>query len=139
MKKKEIDCFAKYFRPEGDTLAVQAVTIGRELSNKCEQFFKEDDRYSDGFYLNAIGSLLTETIADKVTAEIRRGLAIADSEGKRYSFGYNGMCELDQQVKLFEIMSIEERLGIVLTEGFQMIPEHSTVGLFTAFPNAQYF
>ncbi len=138
-EKKEIKSFAGYFRPEGDILGVQIVTIGNMLSNKSSCFFKEDDRYSDGFYLNAIGSLITDELAEKVTSEIRRGLAIDESRGKRFSFGYPGMCDVSEQKKLFEIMSIEERLGIALTEGFQMIPEHSTLGLFTSFERAEYF
>lgn len=138
-ENKEIKSFAGYFRPEGDILAIQIVTIGNKLSGKSSKFFKEEDRYSDGFYLNGIGSLLTDELAEKVTSEIRRGLAISESRGKRFSFGYPGMCDVSEQQKLFEIMSIEERLGIILTEGFQMIPEHSTLGLFTSFENAEYF
>lgn len=139
VNKKDIDSFAKFFRPDGDILGIQIVTIGNGISNKSSSFFKEEDRYSDGFYLNGIGSQLTDEVAEKVTSEIRRGLAIDESRGKRFSFGYPGMCEVSEQEKIFEIMSIEERLGIYLTEGFQMIPEHSTLGLVTAFPNAKYF
>lgn len=139
MEKREIESFAKYFRAEGDIIAVQIVTIGNGISNKCSTLFKEEDRYSDGFYLNGIGSQITDELAEKITMEIRRGLAIDENRGKRFSFGYNGMCGVEDQEKLFELMSIEERLGIVLTEGAQMIPEHSTLGLFTAFKDAQYF
>lgn len=138
-ENKKIDCFAKYFRPEGDILSIQIVTIGSGLSKKCTQFFKEDDRYSDGFYLNGIGSQITDDLAEKLTSEIRRGLAIEETRGKRFSFGYPGMCDVSEQQKIFEIMAIEERLSIILTEGFQMVPEHSTLGLFTSFPRAEYF
>jgi len=45
---------------------------------------------------------------------------------------------LEEQKKLFEIMAIEERLGITLTERFQMMPEHSTLGMYIRHPGAEY-
>jgi 5-methyltetrahydrofolate--homocysteine methyltransferase len=91
-----------------------------------------------GYYLNGIGNYLTEKLADRVTAEIRRGLFIDRDQGKRYSFGYPGLPGVEEQVKLFEIMAVEERLGITLTPGFQMEPEHSTMALFVHHPGARY-
>jgi 5-methyltetrahydrofolate--homocysteine methyltransferase len=48
------------------------------------------------------------------------------------------MPELEEQKKLFEIMGVEERLGVTLTERFQMVPEHSTMGIYIGHPEAQY-
>ena len=139
IKKDQLDCFTDFFRPEGDILAIQIVTTGHKLLKKCEQFFKKDDRYSDGFYLNAIGTYLTDTLAEKVTKEIRRGLMLPKGQGKRFSFGYFGMCEVREQKKIFDIMDIEHRLGVTLSSGYQMIPEHTTLGLFTPFKEANFF
>ncbi|MCL2220521.1 MAG: homocysteine S-methyltransferase family protein [Chitinispirillia bacterium] len=129
---------AAYIRPAGDIISTQAVTIGGSLSERCGEYLKGQDRYSDGFYLNALGSCLTETLAEKVTAEIRRALGISQDSGRRYSFGYPGLPGLDEQARLIEFLGIEERLGITLTDGFQMQPEHSTVGLFVHHPDAEY-
>jgi 5-methyltetrahydrofolate--homocysteine methyltransferase len=129
---------ADYLRPEGDFLALQAVTIGPGLSKRVGELFGEENRYSMGYFLNGLGSYLTEELAERVTGEILRLLGLPPGRGRRYSFGYPGMPPLDDQKKLFEIMAIEERLGITLTERFQMVPEHSTVGIFIRHHDAKY-
>ncbi|MCL2689762.1 MAG: hypothetical protein FWE57_07940 [Chitinispirillia bacterium] len=129
---------ADYIRPEGDIISVQAVTIGGMISQRSREFFQSENRYSDGFYLNGIANFLVETISDKLSTEIRRSLGLPRDGGRRYSFGYPGLPGLEEQKRLLELMSIEERLSVTLTEGFQMEPEHSTVAIFIHHPQAQY-
>ena len=129
---------ADYIRPQGDILSVQAVTIGALISARSRDFLQNQGRYSDGFYLNGIANFLVEIIADKVSAEIRRALGLSRDAGRRYSFGYPGMPGLEEQKRLLELMGVEERLSITLTEGFQMEPEHSTAAIFVHHPQAQY-
>jgi 5-methyltetrahydrofolate--homocysteine methyltransferase len=129
---------ADYFRPEGDVFAVQIVTLGPGLGARCEKYFTKDDRYASGFFLNGLGNYLTEHLADRLTQEIRRSLDVPYAQGKRYSFGYPGLPGLEQQAKLLEILGVEERLGVSLTPGFQMVPEHSTMGIFVHHPKAVY-
>ncbi|MBN2188394.1 MAG: homocysteine S-methyltransferase family protein [Chitinispirillaceae bacterium] len=138
MPKKNNRSIADYLRPEGDLIAVQAVTAGGEISGRVRDYFSKDDRYSLGFFLNGIGGYLTESLADLVTTEITRGLGLPQDTGRRYSFGYPGMPHVEEQAKLFEIMAITERLGIKLTERFQMVPEHSTLGIYIHHPKAEY-
>ncbi|MDR2727511.1 MAG: hypothetical protein LBB56_00125, partial [Chitinispirillales bacterium] len=97
---------ADYIRPEGDILSVQAVTIGGKLSLRCREFFQNENRYSDGFYLNGTANFLVETIADKTSAEIRRALGLPHDAGRRYSFGYPGLPGLEEQKRLLELMSV---------------------------------
>ncbi|MDR3012024.1 MAG: homocysteine S-methyltransferase family protein [Chitinispirillales bacterium] len=129
---------ADYIRPEGDIIATQAVTIGAKLGDRCRELLLNQDRYSDGYYLNSLGSYLTEALADKASGEIRRALGLPRDGGRRYSFGYRGMPDLTEQARLIEFLGVEERLGITLTEGFQMQPEHSTVAIFVSHPEAEY-
>ena len=131
-------CIADYFRPESDVIAVQAVTIGPKLGERSRGYLQDEEQYALGFYLNGMGSCITEFLADKVTAEIRRGLIIPRDQGKRYSFGYKGLPGLREQAAFFDLMSVEDRLGIRLTPGYQMEPEHSTIGIFAHHPKAQY-
>ncbi len=137
-KPQRTAAITEYIRPLGDIIAVQAVTIGPQLGNKCRGLFSKENRYSDGYYLNAMGNYLVETVAEKITVEIRRALLIDRNRGKRYSFGYKGMPGLEQQKELFEIAAVGERLGIALTSGFQMDPEHSTMAIFIHHPDAKY-
>jgi len=129
---------ADYIRPEGDIVSPQAVTIGARLGERGREFLLERGRYSDGYYLNGIGNYLVEDLADRLSAEIRRALGLPRESGRRYSFGYTGMPSLEEQAGLLEFLGTEERLGIVLTPGFQMQPEHSTVAIFIHHPDAEY-
>jgi 5-methyltetrahydrofolate--homocysteine methyltransferase len=136
--KKNNRSIADYLRPEGDVVAVQIVTAGQRLLKRIGECFAQEGRYTHGFYLNGIGISLTEDLADRITLEITRGLGLGDKIGRRYSFGYGGLPPLEEQKKLFELLAIEERLGVSLTEGFQMVPEHSTLGMYIHHEKAEY-
>lgn len=138
MPKSSNRCIADYFSSEGDLIGIQIVTIGEALSSRCREYFQKENKYSLGFSLNALGSMLVEELAEKVTAEMRRGLGLPKNTGRRYSFGYPSLPSLEEQEKLFQIMSIEERMGVRLNSVFQMEPEHSTLGIFVHHPQAQY-
>ncbi len=128
---------ADYINPDGDVLGVQMVTLGWKIDEEIRKLGAQD-KYSLGFFLNAIANYLTEQLANRTTAEIRRALRIPLDRGRRYSFGYPGLPGVERQPVLFEIMGVEERLGVSLTEGFQMVPEHSTMGIFVHHPRAEH-
>lgn len=127
-----------WIRPEGDILSVQVVSIGWKLSERVSTLFDREDKYSLGFYLNGLGSFLTEDIADRTTREVRRALALDPDRGCRYGFGYPGLPGLEDQVPLLEYIGAEERLGITLTSAYQMVPEHSTLTIFVHHEGAGY-
>jgi len=129
---------ADYIRPEGDIVSPQAVTIGAKVGELSRELLVKHGRYSDGYYLNGICNYLVEDVADKLSAEIRRALGLPRDGGRRYSFGYTGMPSLEEQAGLLEFLGVEERLGVTLTPGFQMQPEHSTVAIFVHHPDAEY-
>jgi 5-methyltetrahydrofolate--homocysteine methyltransferase len=129
---------ADYIRPEGDVISTQAVTIGGMLGERCRECLQGQERYSDGYYLNGIGNCLVEMLAERLSGEIRRALGLPHGAGRRYSFGYPGMPGLEEQARLIEFLGVEERLGITLTAGYQMQPEHSTVAVFVHHPDAEY-
>ncbi|MBN1129746.1 MAG: homocysteine S-methyltransferase family protein [Chitinispirillaceae bacterium] len=136
--KKANRSITDFLRPEGDLIAVQVVTAGRAISKKISDYLVRKNNYTSGYYLNGIAISLTEDLADRTTNEIRRGLGLSLDTGRRYSFGYGGLPPIDEQKKLFELCAIEERLGITLTEGFQMVPEHSTLGIYIHHEKAEY-
>jgi len=138
MPRKNNRSLSDYFRPEGDIMGVQIVSIGKKLGDRCRALFHKEEKYSNGFFLNGIGTCIVENLADKITLEMRRTLGLENTAGRRYSFGYPGLPSLEDQKKLFELIAAEERMGITLTEGFQMDPEHSTIGIFVTHPKAEY-
>jgi len=139
VRRKQGRSIADWIRPEGDVIGLQVVTLGGALAARSREYFEREDKYSRGFFLNGIGNYLTEIIADKVTAEIRRAMFLPDKkQGRRYGFGYPGLPGLEKQKDLLDLLCAEDRLGITLTSGYQMAPEHSTVTIFVHHPDAQY-
>lgn len=115
--------YADYLRPEGDLIAVQMVILGGA-------------RFDEWFAANANGparflaDYLVRDLADRVTIEIVRGLMLPEGTGRRIDFGSPGMPEREDQAKLFELLAIEERMGVMLTEKFTMVPGCSLLGVY---------
>jgi 5-methyltetrahydrofolate--homocysteine methyltransferase len=58
--------------------------------------------------------------------------------GSRYSFGYPACPDLEGHVQLFEILE-PQRIGVELSDEFQLVPEQSTSALVVHHPQAKYF
>ena len=58
--------------------------------------------------------------------------------GKRFSFGYPACPDLDDQAKLDDLLELH-RIGVKLTEEFQLEPEQSTSAIIVPHPEAKYF
>jgi 5-methyltetrahydrofolate--homocysteine methyltransferase len=58
--------------------------------------------------------------------------------GSRYSFGYPACPNLEDQTKLFRLLD-PSRIGVSLTEEFQLVPEQSTSAIVVHHPSAKYF
>ena len=59
-------------------------------------------------------------------------------QGSRYSFGYPACPNLEEQTKLFQLIPAE-KIGVTLTEEFQLVPEQSTSAIVVHHPRAKYF
>ena len=58
--------------------------------------------------------------------------------GRRYAFGYPACPNLDDQAPLFTLID-PTRVGITLTDTFQLEPEQSTTAIVVHHPKAKYF
>ena len=56
----------------------------------------------------------------------------------RYSFGYPACPNLEDQVKLFELLD-PARIDVALSDEFMMEPEQSTSAIILHHPDAKYF
>jgi 5-methyltetrahydrofolate--homocysteine methyltransferase len=92
---------------------------------------------------------LTEALAEYWHARVRSELGIGGDEslsdmlkvniaGCRYSFGYPACPNLEDQVQLMELLD-PSRIGVTLSEEFQLHPEQATSALITHHPEAKYF
>ena len=58
--------------------------------------------------------------------------------GCRYAFGYPACPDLEDRAKVMRLLQ-PERIGVVLSEEFQLAPEQSTDALIAHHPEANYF
>lgn len=135
---------------EADVLALQVVTMGEEFSELTNELYKQD-QFSDYFYLHGIGTELTEAFAELIHKRIRTELGIADKDaknlrqlfsqgyqGSRYSFGYPACPNMEGNEILLNLLDAK-RIGVSVSETFQIYPELSTCALVCAHPQARYF
>jgi 5-methyltetrahydrofolate--homocysteine methyltransferase len=143
-------CLSDYFSEESDAIALMAVTVGHEVSRRAKALF-EADRYTDYLYLHGLGVETAEALAEYWHKHVRMVWGIGgndaadiarllkkDYRGCRYSFGYPACPDLEEQVKLFELLE-PQRIGLALSEQFQLEPEQSTTALIVHHPAARYF
>ncbi|MFA7323516.1 MAG: methionine synthase [Candidatus Nanopelagicales bacterium] len=148
-------CISDFFKSqefgEIDVVAFHIVTMGEPASVATAKLF-EAHSYRDYMELHGLSVQLTEALAEYWHARTREelGLSIEDNpdmetliakqgyRGSRYSFGYPACPELDQQEILVDLLK-PERIGVILSEGFQLHPEQSTSAIIVHHPEAKYF
>jgi len=70
---------------------------------------------------------------------IRQELGLPESRGKRYSWGYPAIPNLEDHDLVFDLLPAEKELGMSLTAAYQMVPEQSTAAIVVHHPDARYF
>jgi 5-methyltetrahydrofolate--homocysteine methyltransferase len=80
-----------------------------------------------------------EALAEYTHRLIRRELGLEGDRGKRYSWGYGACPDLDQHETVFALLEATKRIGVTLTEAYQIIPEQSTAAIVIHHPQAAYF
>lgn len=146
-------CLSDFFRPVGtepDTVGFQIVTVGPAVSELERELFAKGD-YQDYLFTHGMGVETAEALAEYWHRQVRIEMGIADQEpdemrllfsakyhGARYSFGYPACPNLEDQAKLFQLLSPQD-IGIELTEEFMLAPEQSTSAIVVHHPEAKYF
>jgi len=152
--KENGECIADFFRDideaERDVIALQVVTVGQKASDTARVWF-EDNRYQDYLYLHGLSVEMAEAMAEYVHKRIRAELGFAAEDdrdmdkmlgqgyrGSRYSFGYPACPRLEDQVPILTMLQAD-RIGISLSDEFQLHPEQSTSAIVVLNPRAKYF
>src|SRR3954470_734354 len=147
-------CIADFFRPaesgEPDYAAFHVVTMGERASERERELFAAD-RYQEYLLLHGLSVEMTEALAELWHRRIREEWGYADEDGpslaglfkqqyrgSRYSWGYPACPDLEEQVKVAELLSID-RIGVTLTEESHLVPEQSTSAIIVPHPEAKYF
>ncbi len=121
-----------------DVVALQVVTIGTNAARRTEALHQGGD-YSESYFLHGFTVQSAEALAEWTHRRIRTELRLEPERGKRYSWGYGACPDLSQHETAFRLLDATERIGVTLTEAFQMVPEQSTAAIVMHHPRASYF
>jgi 5-methyltetrahydrofolate--homocysteine methyltransferase len=147
-------CLSDFFAPKDsgrtDVVAFHVVTMGNTVSKAANELFAAD-KYREYLELHGLSVQLTEALAEHWHARIREELSVRGMDspdlqgildqgyrGSRYSFGYPACPDIEQQVQLCELLE-PGRIGVELSEEFQLHPEQSTSAIIVHHPEAKYF
>ena len=144
------DFFASKESGLTDVVAFHIVTMGSTVSEASAKLFA-DNNYREYLELHGLSVQLTEALAEHWHARMREELEVKAEDssdlqgildqgyrGSRYSFGYPACPDLEQQVQLCELLD-PARIGVELSEEFQLHPEQSTSAIIVHHPEAKYF
>jgi 5-methyltetrahydrofolate--homocysteine methyltransferase len=133
-----------------DVVPFQLVTMGNRVSEVANEIYAKNE-YREYLELHGLSVQLTEALAEFWHARVREelgfsaedpneveGLFKLDYRGARYSFGYPACPELEDRVKLVELLK-PELIGVTLSEELQLHPEQSTDAMVLHHPEAKYF
>ncbi|HEX6196351.1 MAG TPA: vitamin B12 dependent-methionine synthase activation domain-containing protein, partial [Jiangellaceae bacterium] len=157
-------CLADYFRPketaqeagEVDVLGLQIVTMGQPIADFANSLF-ESNSYRDYLEVHGLGVQLTEALAEYWHKRVRDELRFASGQavsaedsanvedffrlgyrGARFSLGYGACPNLEDRDKIVSLLE-PERIGVKLSEEYQLHPEQSTDAFVVHHPEATYF
>lgn len=150
-------CVADFFRDAAeagrwgpDVIAFQMVTMGQAVSAATQELF-EADAYREYLELHGLSVQLTEALAEMWHHRVRGELGIAEGHedvgeaidhqayrGSRYSFGYAACPDLEDRAKVAALLD-PSRIGVELSEEYQLHPEQSTDAFVVHHPEAKYF
>jgi 5-methyltetrahydrofolate--homocysteine methyltransferase len=133
------DYFAPVDSGKLDVVAFQIVTVGHEATERFDKLQAEHD-YTEAYFTHGLAVQAAEATADYLHEHIRRELGIAENQGKRYSWGYPAIPELEDHQKVFELLpAVETELGMILSAAYQLIPEQSTAAIIVHHKAAKYY
>jgi 5-methyltetrahydrofolate--homocysteine methyltransferase len=144
------DFFASKESGKTDVVAFHVVTMGNEISKAAAELFAANS-YREYLELHGLSVQLTEALAEHWHARVReefkvrgddatdlQGILDQGYRGSRYSFGYPACPNLEDQIQLCELLE-PGRIGVELSEEFQLHPEQSTSAIIVHHPEAKYF
>ncbi len=147
-------CLSDFFRKkesgELDVVGFSLVTMGAVATHESERLFREN-RFDEYLHFHGISVEGAEALAEYWHKRMRQqiGIAAEDSpviedlfkqkyQGSRYSFGYPACPNIEDQQKLLPLLEAS-RIGVTLSEEFQLVPEQSTSAIICHHPDAKYF
>ncbi|MGE5250818.1 MAG: methionine synthase [Bacteroidota bacterium] len=133
------DYFASTDSGRMDVVAFQVVTVGQAATERFDRLQAAGD-YSEAYFSHGLAVQTAEATAEYLHRHIRRELGIGEDQGKRYSWGYPAIPELEDHAKVFDLLpAVTTELGMSLSPAYQLIPEQSTAAIIVHHKDAKYY
>ena len=135
-----------------DYIGAFAVTTGIGVNELVKEFEENHDDYN-AIMVKAIADRLAEAFTELLHEKIRKeiwgyvsnenfensDLISEKYQGIRPAPGYPAQPDHTEKIALFNLLDVENSIGISLTESLAMDPAASVCGLYFANPDAKYF
>jgi len=149
-------CLADFVAPKAtgkqDWIGGFAVSTGFGVDELVEQYEAQQDIYNS-IMVKALADRLAEAFAEHLHARIRRefwGYATDEQldnealikekyQGIRPAPGYPACPEHTEKGQLWQLLNVEENIGITLTDSYAMLPTAAVSGWYFSHPDSQYF
>jgi 5-methyltetrahydrofolate--homocysteine methyltransferase len=112
--------------------------MGQAASDKIQKLQEAGD-YAEAFYTHGLAVEMAEGLAEYTNKLICQELELDDQRGRRYSWGYPAIPDLEDHTKVFSLLPVRSSIGVDLTESYQLVPEQSTAAIVVHHPQATYF
>ncbi len=133
---------ADYFAPvqsgKVDVVALQVVTMGQVASDLMQQL-QDANNYAEAYYVHGLAVNMAEGLAEYTNRLVRQDLGLSGEQGRRYSWGYPAIPNLEDHTKVFQLLPAGTTIGVELTDAYQLVPEQSTAAILVHHPQSSYF
>jgi len=132
-----------------DHIGLFAVTAGNGIETMADEYEKDLDDYNS-ILTKAVGDRIAEALAEYAHKKVRGIFGIQEDLSReeiiaekyrsiRPAPGYPACPDHAEKLKIWNLLDVEKRIGIRLTENFAMTPPASVCGYYFMHPNAKYF
>ncbi len=147
-------CLADFLAPTGiaDYIGGFAVTAGIGVDEKVAEFERQHDDYQ-AILLKALADRLAEAFAEHLHKRVRKEfwgyipeeqltndeLIAEQYRGIRPAPGYPACPDHTEKASLWQLLDVEQHIGLQITESFAMWPSAAVSGWYLSHPQSAYF
>ncbi len=112
--------------------------MGQSASEAVQRLQQSGD-YAEAYFTHGLAVELAEGLAEYTNRLIQKELGLDSQRGRRYSWGYPAIPDLEDHAKVLQLLPVQETIGVALTGAYQFDPEQTTAAIVTHHPQATYF
>ena len=149
-------CLSDFIAPKDsnqkDYIGSFIVTAGLGADEYAKKLEAEGDTYG-AIMIKLVCDRLAEAFAEKLHEDVRKNywgyakdeklsmeeILKASYRGIRPAFGYSSLIDQSQMKRVFNVLDVEKKIGVKLTESYMIDPVSSVCGLYFASEDSRYF